>query len=724
VGVNTDFKRYNILLVLLLGFVMSVNAQTPKLDSLNNLIRVKTGADLLNLYLEAGREYMYVAPLKSIECGEKLLSLGKELNIHTKDGMANLIMGAGYLFSGNFEKGKEYTDRGLKIARANENIEEECTGLNSLAAYYSNTGDYKQAIEIFKATLKKALAANLTDRAAMVTFNLGAIYTNQGKLTEGLNAFQEALKYFTQTSNDKYVARSLMNIAVNYHTWGNYDKALEYYQKADNYFVKLNDKVGRLASLNNIGEVYKDKENFAEAIKFYSQSLNIAVDVQSKLNEGIVKLGLAEAYLKLNNIDKAKKLAQQSLELFTPMEMLEGILRSKWILGEVEFINGNFGEALALANESARLAKKTGIPDVLVRVSLLQSKISNKTGDYKSAYAFLQNYIQLKDSLFNDQQTKRLTAMQTELDLKLKENEIVILQKENEIKDLQIKKQQSKTRYLVGGLLFFVIFSGVVLRLNRARKKAYQLLDENNKRISEQHQELIKVNETKNRFLSIIGHDLRNPVGAFSEMLGQLVDNPQMFPGELHDQVLSELRREADSTYYLLDNLLSWAKTQKENIEYSPEIVRLKSLIDNNIILNSRFSENKGIQLLAEGNYDYEVVFDQNMLNLILRNLISNALKFSFPGGIVHIKVQDEGSNVRVCVIDQGIGIEEENIPLLLDSNSHFSTFGTANEKGSGLGLILCNEFIKHDGGEMKIVSRKSEGTTICFTLRKTKSIV
>lgn len=714
-----QMRVVGIMLVLLFLQALNTIAQTPKLDSLNNLIQVKTGADLLGLYVEAGKEYIYVSPLKSVECGEKILALGKELDNHSKDGMANLLIGAGYIFSGNFEKGKEYTNQGLTLARENKNLEEECTGLNSLAVFYMNTGDYKQALDLFQQTLNKAVAANLTERAAMAKFNIGAIYTNQGRWAEGLIEFQEALKYFFKAGNNKFIGRTLMNIAVNYHSWSNYDQALEYYLKADKYFEVLNDKVGRVASLNNIGEIYKDKENYLVAIKYYTQSLELAISIQSKLHEAVAYIGLAEANLKLNNIEKASKLAHQSLNLFGPIEMLEGISRCKRVLCEVELRLGNHGAALALADESVELAEKAGIPDIVVQVTLLQSRIMAEKGDYRQAYNFLQKNITLKDSLYNDRQNKRLATLRSELDLKLKENEIVILQKENEIKDLQIKKQQIRTRYLIAGIVFLTLFLGLALYLNSERKKAYHLLDEQNKQISEQHEELVKVNETKNRFLSIIGHDLRSPIGAFSEMLGQIVDFPEIFSGDLRGRILNELRKEADSTFYLLENLLSWANTQKENIEYNPELVRLKAVVDDNILLNSRYSENKGIQTIAEGEYDYEVYTDKNMLNLILRNLISNAIKFSYPESVVRIKVMEEGNHIRVCVEDEGVGIEEQNIPLLFDQNKQITTYGTANEKGSGLGLILCYEFVKSDGGEIKVDSKKGVGTTICFTLHK-----
>ncbi len=717
-----NWRKYLILLVFLFGQWLCLVAQTPKLDSLKNLIQVKTGADLLPLYVEAGKEYLYVSPLKSVEFGEKILALGKELDNHSKDGIANLMIGAGYLFSGDFEKGKKFTDQGLQIARENKNLEEECTGLNSLAVFYMNTGDYKQALDLFHQTLDKAVAANLPDRVAMVRFNLGAIYTNQGQWADGLEAFQEALKYFTEINNRQLVSRTLMNIAVNYHSWGNLDKALDYYLKGDSYFEELHDKVGRVTSLNNIGEIYKDKGRYSDAIKYYNLSLELAISIQSKLNEAVVYIGLAEANLELGNINEAHQFAHKSLDIFEPNAMAEGISRGKRVLAEVEFRNGNYNEAQSLALESEVLAEKVGIPDIIEQLTLLQSKIMVRKGDYRQAYHFLQKHVQVKDSLFNDRQSTRLTVLQSELDLKLKEKEIALLQKDNEIKDLQIKKQQMVARILIIGIVLLTIVSVVVIRLNRERKKANQLLDEKNKRISEQHQELIKVNETKNRFLSIIGHDLRNPIGAFREMLGQLVDFPEMFPAELRQQILSELRTEADSTYYLLDNLLTWAKTQKESIEYKPEPVKLKQVIDNNILLNSRFSENKGIQLVAEGEYDYEVYSDQNMLNLILRNLISNAIKFSFADGVVRIKATDEGEKVRISIIDEGVGIEEKKIPLLFDPHQNISTYGTAHEKGSGLGLILCHEFITKDGGEIKVDSKRGTGTTISFTVRKNKS--
>jgi len=720
--VTVTFGKYTTSVVLLLGLVFNLAAQPSKLDSLNALVPQRTGTELLSLYVKLGREYIYVSPAKSVEFGEKAIALGNELKEHSKDGIANLLVGAGYLFAGDFEKGKSYTDKGLAIARKNNNVEDECTGLNSLGVYYMNTGDYKQAGEIFHQTLDKAVAAKLTERAAMVTFNLGAIYTNQGKWAEGLNAFQDALKYFTQIGNKKFIARCMMNIAVNYHTWRNLDKALEFYEKADSYFETLDDNMGRVASLNNIGEIYKDKKNYQEAIKYYTRSLNLAIKVSSKLNEAVAYLGLAEANVKLKNIWKASQLAHQALELMEPMDMVEGIARSKWILGEVEFLSGDYNSALKYAGESAALAKKAGIPDIIVLVTSLQSNIYSKMNKYKEAHEYLEKYSLLKDSLYNDEQGKRLAALQTELDVKLKENEIVLLQKENEIKDLLIVKQKSQKRYLLIGIVLLTVFSGAVVSLNRSRKKAYLLLDETNKRISEQHQELVKVNETKNRFLSIIGHDLRNPIGAFKEVLGQLVESPEMFDEELRSQILAELKDEADSTYYLLDNLLFWARTQKESMEFNPEKVDLKAAIDNNILLNSRFSENKGIKLNVEGKYNYSVLFDKNMLNLILRNLISNAVKFSFPDQTVSVSVVDEGELVRVCVADNGVGIDEEKIPYLFDSNSHVSTFGTANEKGSGLGLMLCHEFIKNDGGEIKILSKKGTGTTVCFTLRQTKA--
>ncbi|HKJ40502.1 MAG TPA: HAMP domain-containing sensor histidine kinase, partial [Sunxiuqinia sp.] len=227
--------------------------------------------------------------------------------------------------------------------------------------------------------------------------------------------------------------------------------------------------------------------------------------------------------------------------------------------------------------------------------------------------------------------------------------------------------------------------------------------------------------QTKDKFLSIIGHDLRNPIGAFKDVVSQLADFPEMFTDELRRQILEELRDEAESTYFLLDNLLLWAKSQQQIVQFKPEKLKLNTVIKNNQILNSRIAESKGVELKSKIKDDVFVYADHNMVDLIVRNLISNALKFTPEKGKVELDMLQVDGFYKVQVKDTGVGIAEEDIPKLFEQNDSISTYGTNNEKGSGLGLILCKEFVEMNGGEIVVESKKGEGSTFTFSLKRYK---
>ncbi|MGE4587603.1 MAG: sensor histidine kinase, partial [Mangrovibacterium sp.] len=228
---------------------------------------------------------------------------------------------------------------------------------------------------------------------------------------------------------------------------------------------------------------------------------------------------------------------------------------------------------------------------------------------------------------------------------------------------------------------------------------------------------------TKDKFISIISHDLRNPVGAFVDVLAQLSEYPEMFPEDTRRQIIRELRDEAEQTYFLLENLLSWARGQKKNIQISPVSYKLTDVVDINIRLLSRLAEQKQIGLKNEVDPDLRVYADQNMISLILRNLLSNAIKFTGKQGKVVVSARNSGKLVEVAVADNGIGIPSENLSSLFAEDKALSTYGTGNEKGSGIGLQLCREFVEAHGGTIGVRSKERQGSIFTFTLPKESSL-
>ncbi|WP_159523240.1 ATP-binding protein [Sunxiuqinia indica] len=718
--------RHILLLVILLtGLLHNAQSEKSKIDSLEALVPQFEGAELVDVYLTLAEEYMYIVPVKSIEYGERsLVILGDSIQ-NDQSCYANLLIGTGYIFTGEFQKGRKHLTPGLELARTLNNQKYISIGLSSLAAYHMNTGDYEEALSLFKQSLQVATEADLPGWKARAKFNIGSILTNKGDRAGGLKNMIEALLYFESTDNVSIAARILNNIAVNYHAWKEYDLALEYYRKTLRKHELSGDILGKVVVLNNIAEIYKDKSQYKMAFKYYNQIFELAKTNEiSEFYLAVGKVGYAETYSKIEKLDSARRYANESLKVFQSAEMEEGVINAKLILGYVDMKEGNLRKARTHAEYCIEKSVQVGLRELSLKAYLLQAQILERMNLYAESLKNYKSYVAISDSLSKENQAHQLALHRAELDIADKENEIELLQKNNEIKDLQLIKQKSQARTLIVAIALLVIVIALSLVYNGSRKKANLLLQQKNDQILSQHEELIRVNQTKDRFLSIIGHDLRNPIGAFKDMISQLAEFPDMFTEELRTQILEELRDEAEGTYFLLDNLLLWAKTQKDSIQFKPEKLKLNLIVKNNIILNTRIAEQKSIDLNSEVSDGVFVFADQNMVDLIIRNLLSNALKFTPKEGKIWVRVQPKDDEFyEVSITDTGVGIKKDDIPRIFDGNDLLSTYGTNNEKGSGLGLILCKEFVEINGGNIQVQSVVDKGSKFSFTLKKYQSL-
>jgi len=709
-----------ICIVVFFLFSLKSSGQTAKIDSLTNLISEVKGEELCQVYLDLAKEYNYVDPNKVIYYADLALPIAVENGNKEQEAAANLRLGAGYIFNGEFEKGRQYSEKALSISQGIDDNELIISSLNSLAAYHMNLGEYSESLRLFRKAQEMVEEEGLAENKAMIQLNIGAVLTTQGDRTNGLLHLFEALKYYEGSDDRRTLARTLNNIAVNYHYWKDYDRALEYYKQTLEVYKGLNDGVGQVVVLNNIGEIYKDKKEYEKGISYYNQVLTTA----EKFNIGVYYkaygwIGLAEAYLQIDKIQESLDYVGQALAVFQDVKMQEGIATANLILAQLNLKQEKLDAALANINLCLQITKSSGIIELEQRAYLVRSQIYFEAQRFKMAYGDLQNYATISDTLYTRELNDSFSDLRSGMEVALKQNEIDLLQKDNQIKDLKIKRQHSSTIILLLIVLsLFVVFL-VMLGYIKSRRKVNELLTEKNYQIRKQHEELLRVNETKDKFLSIIAHDLRNPIGAFKDVVGQLADFPEMFTEDLRQQIINELRAEAESTYFLLNNLLSWAKNQKDSITYKPEKLDIQKIVRNNIQLNNRLSEAKKITVSSEMEGDLVALADHNMVNLVLRNLISNAIKFTIEGGHIFVNVKDEGNMLSVSVKDTGVGIAEEDLPLIFDPTRHLSTYGTNHEKGSGLGLLLCKEFVETNGGTIKVESKQAEGSTFTFTLKK-----
>lgn len=221
---------------------------------------------------------------------------------------------------------------------------------------------------------------------------------------------------------------------------------------------------------------------------------------------------------------------------------------------------------------------------------------------------------------------------------------------------------------------------------------------------------------SKNKFFSIISHDLKGSLGIILSFVQLLQNNYQsLSPGET-DELLEDIENTTKNTLVLLENLLEWARSQTGKIRFNPVSLKLDSVIEEILKGSVDIARSKNIELHSAINAE-NVFADRNMLLLIMRNLVSNAIKFTHGGGKVSVGTTCLNGSVRVYVSDTGVGMDTAKVNQLFKIDSKVSTPGTKNEPGNGLGLILCKEFIQYHGGEIGIESLPGKGTTVWFTL-------
>lgn len=231
------------------------------------------------------------------------------------------------------------------------------------------------------------------------------------------------------------------------------------------------------------------------------------------------------------------------------------------------------------------------------------------------------------------------------------------------------------------------------------------------------NRELLDVNTSKDTFFSIIAHDLRSPFSGLFSVIETIITYIDHYSKEEIKELMGELWRSSGKVYVLLENLLSWSQLQQGVMKHFPEIISLDEIAEHNIGLFATRARHKQITLTNQIHPDTKAYADHNMIDMVIRNLLSNALKFTEPGGRVDVSAHQMNAHVEVLVSDSGVGMSAEDVQKLFRIDTKYSNSGTDGEKGTGLGLILCKDLIERNGGELHVQSSLGEGAVFKFTL-------
>ena len=387
--------------------------------------------------------------------------------------------------------------------------------------------------------------------------------------------------------------------------------------------------------------------------------------------------------------------------------------------GEVYQKQHRYDDALESVNKSLSQAKKLNARILEIQCFNQLSSLWEMKGDYKKSLAYFKRFKQLEDTLFSQDMQAKLLRDQIRFETESKDSQIAALSQQQESTEGALKRKEFVQNILVvvmalSGILLFSVY-----RSGQRRRQINTLLVRHQKEIEKRSEELERLNQVKDKFFSIISHDLRSPINALSGLL-DLLDKGAVSSAELPKHI-RELKTRFNHTRALLNNLLDWTLLQMDKLNLQKGKIDLKKLVDENIqlLLIHLVRKFSLINEVAPNTIGYA---DSNTINLVIRNLITNAIKFTNDKGEVKVSAVAQGNEWVVSVKDNGVGMATEVLRILFDKTSPYTTRGTANEKGTGLGLILCKEFVEKNGGRIWVESAEDYGSTFYFTLPKAEA--
>jgi signal transduction histidine kinase len=353
----------------------------------------------------------------------------------------------------------------------------------------------------------------------------------------------------------------------------------------------------------------------------------------------------------------------------------------------------------------------------LGRIFKLLSTIELKRGKTQQSLDYLLVSNALRDSVHNS------IARYSEslFDQREQEKQLMIQQRDKEL--LQAEKRSQQIVWLGSLFIFVSITAGLSFFVWQKQRTNQKLLELNNAlvrkeaTIADHNHQLKEMNESKDKLFSIIGHDLRSPLVTLTGFLKLLSEQSDRLSKEDLKKFLHELDRSLKNLFNLLENLLEWSLSQTGTIDFKPEPFNIAlSLKESGELLQDQ-ATNKNISIVIESPPSLMVMAHSTSIHTVIRNLISNAIKFTPEGGKITLSAEPVGRYVRVSVKDTGWGIRKEVIQILFKIGIKHSTPGTAKEKGSGLGLMLCKDFVEKNGGTIGVESIDGNGSTFHFTV-------
>jgi signal transduction histidine kinase len=672
---KTVYLIKGLTLILIFLSVCTFTVAQKKIDSLESVLKKDLqDTTRVRTLLDLSTEYEYVDVTKSRKLTEEAIKLIEEKNLGQSKSIAYQSLGSVYRVGGDFHAALKADNIALESSILIQDSTRIATAYNNVAHDYYDLGEYDEAYHYFIQSYRVASAVNDSLTMTIALHNVGRVYKELGQYDRAMEQLNISRKMSRNIGDKEGEPYSLSEIGDVLLRQGKYDSALKTLSLTLKLSRESNLSVLQPKSMINIAQIFVKQNDFNKGLAYYDTAYEQYKRTNDKFGIAEVNLGRGLTYLHMERYDDAMRLIQSSLE-------------------EAKNLNASILE---------------------LRCNQQLSLLWERRGDYKKALEYFKKYEQVEDTLFSQDMQSRLLADQLRFETESKDFQIAALSQQQAKQKSEIKKQEFVRNILVVVMALCGVLLITVYRSGQRRRKINTLLLQHQEEMEKRSEELEKLNQVKDKFFSIISHDLRSPINALAGLL-DLLDKGAIAPTELPEHI-KELRTRFHHTRTLLNNLLDWTLLQMDKLNLQATKIDVHKLVEENILLLGPM-QGKDIVIVNEVPKPCLAFADSNTINLVIRNLITNALKFTNDGGKVYVRATEGSAEWQVSVQDNGIGMKPEILKILFDKTAPYTTRGTANEKGTGLGLILCKEFVEKNGGRIWVESQEGEGSIFYFTL-------
>jgi two-component system sensor histidine kinase/response regulator len=544
---------------------------------------------------------------------------------------------------------------------------------------------------------------------------MGVTYSIRGHVPKAISYYEKCIHLADSLHKPVIASRALTNIGWCMFDLEDYYRAIDYFKRALRYEEQIGEESYIITLQTNIGQAYLAIQNFREAEQYLS-----AAHVHGKLkntNYGYLLNLLSALRIEQQKYDEADSLLKEAQKLVDSLSDKIDKADNRYYSAKLKLAQGKMTAARDHALEALSYYKQLHSKVDLGRVYKLLSDIESRQQHVQQSLDFLLLSNAMRDSVHHS------SARYSEFLFEQREQEKERLQQQRDKERLRAEKQSQQLIWLTSLFVFTAAIAGLsffVWQKQRTNKRLRVLNNElirKEEDIASQNNLLQELNVSKDKLFSIIGHDLRGPLLTLTGFLKLLSHHSDSLSKEELKRSLSELDRSLKNLFNLLENLLEWSLSQTGTIDFKPEVFDIAVSVKENKELLDDVALNKNITIVNECDTSLLVNAHRHSIQTVIRNLVSNAIKFTEPGGQITIRTERTGDFVRVVVTDTGLGISADVIPQLFKIGFKHSKTGTAKEKGSGLGLLLCKDFVEKNGGAICVESKQGSGSTFSFTV-------